>query len=169
MVSRHISLGHPLRTYASTYQGVRNVSFSQNDAYVLNGWTLFMLPLKVVLQFFCSFLNLFLCQCSCLFQHFEVYNSTCFTILWHIEIDVDISTKWGIMQGNFRACTEPSQTSKVELFAKMVNGLQLRLNIKFGNNGNSIWSSHQNREIKNSKFFAIRQLFLCGIMVSIKI
>ena len=35
--------GHPLKTYAkfseklTAYQGVRNVSFSENFAYVLNG------------------------------------------------------------------------------------------------------------------------------------
>ena len=28
-----------IRTHTRAYQGVRNVSFSENFAYVLNGWT----------------------------------------------------------------------------------------------------------------------------------
>ena len=40
-ISRKTNISNPLiRTRKSAYQGVRNVSFSENFAYVLHGWPL---------------------------------------------------------------------------------------------------------------------------------
>ena len=40
-ISRKTNISNPLiRTRKCAYQGVKNVSFSENFTYVLNGWTL---------------------------------------------------------------------------------------------------------------------------------
>ena len=67
-LGHHKARGHPLSTYAKfseklTYQGFTNVSFSENFAYVLNGWppiqsqwnhAFILAPFYKYLQLLCS-------------------------------------------------------------------------------------------------------------------
>ena len=39
-----------MRTIMRAYQGVRNVSFSANFAYVLNGWPVFIIKNNILLN-----------------------------------------------------------------------------------------------------------------------
>ena len=48
-IFRKTNISNPLtRTRTHAYHGIRNVSFSENFAYVLNGWLLNYCPIRVI-------------------------------------------------------------------------------------------------------------------------
>ena len=50
-IFRRTNISNPLmRTRMRAYQGVRNVSFSANFAYVLNGWPVFIIKNNILLN-----------------------------------------------------------------------------------------------------------------------
>ena len=73
-IFRKTNISYPLiRTRMCAYQGVRNVSFPENFAYVLNGWPLIELFCRELSRFLAHKCPLrFYCACSCFYVEYKL-------------------------------------------------------------------------------------------------